>query len=345
MTPGSGRVAIGAASGRAFRAAARLWSWFKRNVDTSTALVVAAVISVLGQVATVDPRTVNNAILAVLGLLAFAVIRDRGRDEARDELIVGAAEQTSRLLTQMSADLQIVSRTSAQNAEIQLLTDGGALERDLTASRNSTHNWLFRGDTGTYIRAVTLPRIVERARTGAHELYLRLEILDPADAAVCDQYALYRRSQAGSVERWDRRQVEYECYATILACFRHWQSYPRLRPEIGLSRIVRTMRWELFDDALFITQEVPAQPAFKVPSGRLLYECTRTELDLSFDQSRRLELAPARSVRLSTTSRGPTYSEVRRLFSALRLPIPAAYGDADLNNIIGRVLPAQNANR
>lgn len=205
-------------------------------------------------------------------------------------------------------------------------------------------NWLFRGGTGTYFRAVTLPQVVEQARSGSHSPSVRLEILDPTDAAACDRYVLYRRSQANSAELWDRRRVEHECYATVLACCWHSQRYPRLRPEIGLSRTIRTMQWDLSDDALFITQESPLQLVLKASNGRVLYGFARTELDISFDDARHIDLNPARLIPLSTGNGGPTHNEVRRLFTALRLPMPAAYGDADIDDIVRRALHHENAN-
>jgi len=305
--------------------------------------VVAVIISILDQVSSMSQGTVDNSILVVLGLLAYAAIRDRNQSDTRDEATAAAAERTSQSMARVSADLQVVSRILAESAEIQVL-HGEEIGRDLAAARNGAPNWLFRGGTGTYFRAVTLPQVVEQARSGSHGLSVRLEILDPTDAAVCDRYVLYRRSQANGVELWDRRRVEHECYATVLACCWHWQRYPRLRPEIGLSRTIRTMRWDLSDDALFITQEFPFQPALKAPNGRVLYGYARTELDISFDDARHIDLNPARSVELSTGNGGPTHNEVRRLFSALRLPMPAAYGDADLDDIVRRALHVENAN-
>ena len=70
----------------------------------------------------------------------------------------------------------------------------------------------------------------------------------------------------------------------------------------------------------------------------------RTELDISFDDARHIDLNSARLIQLSTDNGGPTHNEVRRLFSALRLPMPAAYGDADIDDIVKRALHHENTN-
>jgi hypothetical protein len=349
MTPGNERVAISAPPGRVQQLAARSWTWLKSNLDTAVALSVAAFITVLDMVSTVDQGTMNNAVIVVLGLLAYSVVRDRGKDEARDKEIAAAAGQADRSMARLSAELAGLSakiadlgRILEDSAEIRVLR-GPQIEDGLAAAHTGARNWLLRGGAGTEFRTVTLPRIVTQAQAGAHPLSVRLEILDPTDSKACDQYAFYRQSLGNGAEPWDGRQVERECYATILACCWHWQHYPRLRLEIRLSPIVRTMLWDLSDDALFITQESSSRAVLAVAAGRVLYDYVRTELDISFDHARDIGLGEARSARLSAGNRDPSHNEVRRLFDTLRLPLPVSYGDADIADIVQRALHAKKA--
>ncbi|MFC6929632.1 hypothetical protein ACFQHO_04180 [Actinomadura yumaensis] len=54
--------------------------WFGKNADAAIALILAVVVAVLGiGVNLPDERDIiNSAILAVIGLLATSVLRDRG---------------------------------------------------------------------------------------------------------------------------------------------------------------------------------------------------------------------------------------------------------------------------
>ncbi|MDI5964121.1 hypothetical protein POF50_033230 [Streptomyces sp. SL13] len=343
MTPGNVRVTTGAPPGRISRAATLSWTWLRRNIDTAVTLAAAVIISILGLASTIAPDMLESAILGVLALLAIVAIRDRDRIDARDEATAEAAERTSRSMARVSEDLQFVRGFLEAGPEIQVL-HGEEIERGLAAARDGAPNWLFRGGIGTYFRTVTLPQVVEQARSGSRSLSLRLEILDPADEVACGRYLRHRQSQANSGELWNRRQVERECFATVLACCWYRKRYPRLRVEIGLSRTVRAMQYDLSDDALFITQEPPLRPALKAPSGRELYAYARTELDISFDEARPVDLELVRDVPIDTGNGGPTHNEVRRLFTTLRLPLPAAYGDADIADIVRRALHHENAN-
>src|SRR5262245_6855121 len=104
-----------------------------------------------------DPSTVNNGILIVLGVLAVAVLRDRHRKDEIDHLAIGTLDGL---------------------AEVRVL-HGDEVGDELAKARADTHRWYFRGGTGTYIRAKTLAECVAQARERQRELRVRLEILDP----------------------------------------------------------------------------------------------------------------------------------------------------------------------
>lgn len=339
MTLGNERVTTSASPGRVRKAAALSWSWLIRNLDAGVALLVAGIIAILDQIKELKPTSRDDAVIVVLGLLAFGAIRDRERGEARDRATAATAAQIRRSTERMSVDLAAVSHSLAEQAQVRIL-HGEEAGHELALARDNARTWLFRGGTGTDFRTATLPRIVNRAQS--HGLSVRVEILDPMDFDACDRYAEHRDAQEGGTESWDRRRVERECYATILACCWYRQRYPRLQLELRLSGIFWTMLWDVSDEALFITQEDSSRPMLKAPTDCVLYEYVRTELDFSFDHARQLDLGPARSVHLSTDDR-PSHHEVRSLFLALELPIPSGYIDADLAAIVELALPSENA--
>jgi hypothetical protein len=209
----------------------------------------------------------------------------------------------------------------------------------LTEGRRSTDRWLFRGGTGTFIRAVTLPDCVANARRERRALLVRLEIIDPTNVEVCGTYSRFRRSLAVDQTDWTLERTQRESYASILAAVWYRQRYGLLDIEVGLSQVMPTLRWDLSARSLIITQESPHGLALMVENGKLLYEYTQTELRKSFEQARRVPLELARNVQLSDE---PGVHEVVKVFGALEMPLPTSFLDADLEDIVARALHAEN---
>ncbi len=96
--------------------------------DTGLALAIAVVVGVLGIAGVASADLVQNAILVTLGVLAISILRDRRRQDALE----------------------------ARTKMIRLISEP-EVARMLADARRQTDRWLFRGGTGTYTRAVTLP--------------------------------------------------------------------------------------------------------------------------------------------------------------------------------------------
>ena len=105
---------------------ARFTRWLRRNADAVLALLVAVVVGVLAVVEVLGADQVNAAILLVLALLAATLLQDRR-----------AAAQA---LTSPSA--------------VRLL-NGLEVSQEHAEARRATEQWIFKGGTGTYLRAVT----------------------------------------------------------------------------------------------------------------------------------------------------------------------------------------------
>jgi hypothetical protein len=318
----------------------RLPSWAVRNIDGIIALVVAAVVAGLDVFSDIPADTKSSGVLLVLGVLAVAILRDRYRKDdlehqMRDE--VRRASDIPPTLAALAATVATVRSTLDGVSMVRVLT-WPEVTAALADARQTTDRWFFRGGTGTYIRARTLPDCVANARRDRRGLQVRLEIIDPTNEVVCATYARFRASLAGERD-WTTERTQREAYATIVACCWHRQRYELLDIKIGLSQVMPTLRWDLSASSLLITHVNPRKQALFVERGKHLYEYFDTELRKSLEQARPVPLDEVRHIELSDV---PTLDEVRKLFVGLHMPLPSSFTDRDLSDIIRRALNAEN---
>ncbi|MPY43198.1 hypothetical protein FNH04_25790 [Streptomyces phyllanthi] len=303
-------------------------AWAVRNVDGVVAIGVALVIGLLEVLGSkIDPNIASGAILLVLAALVYGSLTERRRRVAD---IRTATEGTSRAIE----DLAMVRTLSG--AEVGL-----AHER----ARRNTARWVFKGGTGTYLRAVTLPQCVEEAKRQRRSLSMKIDILNPADDRVCTAYARFRRTfghrhEVGAFPEWTTERTRKESYATVLAAAWHRQRLDTLEIDVHLSSVAPTLRFDLSDSCLIITQDDPRRVSLCVERDRPLYDYYVTELHQSREQAVKLDLREA-----TPLSEEPTVDEVRRLFDRLDLPLPASFTDPDVGDIIDRALHAENPYR
>jgi len=288
----------------------RLSGWLRQNYDGAITLVVVGVAIVLGLLNVLSTQPIDQAILIVLGLLAYTILRERQR--------------TDRVVQQPQA--------------VRLL-GSDEIRTELSEARRRTSQWTFKGGTGTYLRAVTLPDCIGYAEARRRNFRIQAEIVDPTNETVCEYYANMRRHSRpdGTAEPWTPIRTRNESYATILAACWYQQRHATLTIDVALSSTVPTFRWDLSSDRVFITQEDPSPHLmFSEPSPHYNF-CTR-ELDSSFKQATRVRLDQGRKVHLSEQ---PTVDETRRLFAALDTGLDAI-GDRDVEQIIQRALKPRN---
>lgn len=331
----------------------RLWSRIADHADGVLALMLALVVSILDLANdAIAPELVNNAILLCLAVLAFAVLRDRWRRESAEREVRVALEGASanlrglpERLDNLAAieDLVSTTRRALDAAAAVRTVAGSEVSHALEEARRSTDRWTFKGGTGTYMRAVTMPECVGNARRERRALLIRLEILDPGDPEVCERYARFRDTVSSKPdatgEDWTTERVRKEAYATILAACWYRQQYSLLDVDIGLSSTMTRFRWDLSDRYVVMTQEDDRGSALIFDSGKFYYDCWTTELQLSREQSRRVPIELAMDVPLSEE---PTAEEVRRLFMVLGLPLPEGFTDTDTKAIIQKALNPKN---
>lgn len=315
--------------------------WAVRNADGFFSVLLAGAVGVLGLTDSVSGGTLSNAIALTLAVLAFSLLRDRWRDDEQAAALEGQATalrgHTAALerVATLDGRLTDTHRTLEESSGVRIVV-GSDIARALEEARADTERWYFKGSTGTYVRAVTLPHCVQAARTSRRKLDVRLEILDPTDLPLCEKYAdLYRSLSADDGQGWTGDGTRRELYATILAACWHQHRYRLLDVRIGLSSAITTFRWDLSSSSLVITQQGPQFPGMVVRQGRSHYHCWSTELDQSLDQARQVPLERARNLPLSVR---PTPEEIRGLFRAIDIGLPEEYTDEDLSELAEKAI-------
>ncbi|MER6947752.1 hypothetical protein ABT294_27335 [Nonomuraea sp. NPDC000554] len=336
-------------------ASKRLASWAAQNADGAIALGLAIVVGVLGVIpddvfgkngVDIQRQLVSSSTLVILALVATALLRDRVRQAPVEETITsGALADLPVRLARLEQIETLVTGTRRALDSLQLVRVLGSRQEIAQAhadARKDTTRWSFKGGTGTYLRAVTLPECVAAARRDKRHLTVRIEVIDPSDVEVCETYAHYRRSLSdapdGTGETWTTDRARKESYATILAAFWHRQRYGLLDIGVGLSSTMTTFRWDLSSTRLIMTVEDPNR-AMTALADTFYYENCDTELRLSFEQARRVPLETYKRVPLSDE---PTVEEVQELFERIGVPLPKSYDLRDIVDIARKALRARD---
>ncbi|MEU5048874.1 hypothetical protein [Streptomyces sp. NPDC021096] len=302
--------------------------WTIRNLDGVVALGAALIIGLLDVFdQQIDDNVTSGATLLVLAALVFGTLTERRR---RVVDIRTAMTGTRHALE----DLTMVRSLS-----------GAELEQALDRARQNTDRWVFKGGTGTYLRAVTLPFCVQEAQRQRRSLTMKIDIVNPADEQACAAYARFRQTFAHRLhvtppEAWSAERTRKESFATVLAACWYQQRLDTLEIDVYLSSVVPTLRFDLSNSCLIITQDDPQRVNLLVERDRPLYDYYVTELHQSREQAHSLELS-----RTEPLSEEPTVDEVLRLFEGLALPLPAAFTDRDVGDIIDKALHAENPYR
>ncbi len=329
---------------------ARFGVWLGKNVDGFVALLLAAGVGVVGLLddqigKAFRDQVIESGTLLVLALLTTAILRDRWRQEPVETAIRDNLTSTAALpdrLERLEGTVSGAERALADLSVVRMLNGPEEIARAHAEAREETDRWIFKGGTGTYLRAVTLPECVAAARGQRRALLMRLEIIDPANERVCEAYARFRRSMPrdhdGGGETWTPERTRKEAFATVLASCWHHQRFGLLEIHIGLSATMTTFRWDLSASSLIITGEDPRR-GLLARRGSFYYDSCTTELMASLEQARRVPVELARSVPLGDE---PTIEEVRKLFEALGLPLPRSYTDRDVADLVRKALRPQN---
>lgn len=224
---------------------------------------------------------------------------------------------------------------------VQMLR-GREIREALAKARNRTDRWYFKGGTGTYLRAVTLPECVADAQHEQRRIEFQIEIIDPTEPEACKRYEGFRRSGSkepdGTGDRWLAGRARLESYATILAACWYKQRVQYLRISVGLTPIVPTFRYDMSSTYLIITQDSPRFPGLLISRENTLFDAHDIELLNSFDQARRVDLDRGKV----DLSEDPTPVELHRLLDDLDLSPNPPLTDDQATGIIQKALHARN---
>ncbi|MGW1076532.1 hypothetical protein [Streptomyces sp. NPDC002537] len=323
--------------------------WLGANAEALIALVTAVVVGVLGLSDFASTAVVNSAILVTLAALSLSVLRDRWHADAEPDArtsLIAAHQSLERLpghvdriatIEQMLAERRA---TLDEESTIKVLR-GNEITDSLAEARVEAKEWIFRGGTATFVRAVVLPECVRRARRNHRPLTVRLEILDPENQALCERYANFFRHGVDDPnedeQTWTAKGTQVELFATIVAACWWKQQYPPLEIAVSLASTMTLFRWDMTQNRLIITERGPRFPAMMIREGRFYYDYWRNELLEHFNQARELQLRKAPRL-----SEPPTLPEIRDLFSRLGLELPDYINDDDIALIIGQAVNAEN---
>ncbi|MCB5909038.1 hypothetical protein [Streptomyces pinistramenti] len=303
-------------------------AWVIKNLDVVIAVglgLTIGMMDVFGDVISDDVS--SGATLLVLGTLAVGSMTERTR---RKSDIQEANGETRRALE----DLAMVRSLSGDQV-------GEALEK----ARQQTNRWYFKGGTGTYLRAVTLPRCVEAATRQRAQLSVKIDIINPGDERTCSAYARFRQTFARqrnvtASNTWTTDRTRKESYATVLAACWFRQRLDTLEISVHLSSGVPTLRFDLSESCLIITQDDPSRVNLLVARDQPLYDYYVTELHQSREQAVKLDLRG-----IAPLGEEPTVDEVRTVFDDVGLSLPTVFTDADVGEIIEKALHAEDPYR
>jgi uncharacterized membrane protein len=147
----------------------RFATWIGKNADGLIGLVLAACIAILAWADVVGTNQVNSAVLLILAVLATTLLRDRVRSGFIERDVRKVCEQVEALDTKVTGFQHALEQAS----KLRVLR-GDAIGEALATARRDTDIWTFKGGTGTFIRAVTLPECIQRAREVGRALTVRL---------------------------------------------------------------------------------------------------------------------------------------------------------------------------
>lgn len=302
--------------------------WVLRNLDVFVAVGLAFTIGLLdvfGEVVSEDVS--SGATLLVLGALAVGSMTERVRRRSDIE--------------EVSAD----TRRALEDLAMVRSLSGGEVAEALSRARENTKLWYFKGGTGTYLRAVTLPRCVEAATLQRTPLTIKIDIINPGSEQTCSDYARFRQTftrqrTLDASNAWTATRTRKESYATVLAACWYRQRLDTLEISVHLSSGVPTLRFDLSESCLVITQDDPNRVNLLVDRDQPLYDYYVTELHQSREQAKRLDLHA-----LPPLGDEPTVDEVRAVFDHLGLPLPAVFSDGDIGEIIDKALHPEDPYR
>jgi hypothetical protein len=138
---------------------------------------------------------------------------------------------------------------------------------------NDAVDYWFWGRSGSYFRINTLPKLDELARRERRHITIRIVIPDPSEDG---NPLIYMNMKKALDERADPNTLSANVTATIFAAITATVNNYYLHVQIGLSRTVPVLRFDVSTSGALITRDLPSLPALQVNSGNPYLKCSRT---------------------------------------------------------------------
>ena len=266
----------------------------RRDPEHIIVLTVAASVAILSATDTVnDIKSLLAATLACLAVLGFSSFKQSLRQERQTETFESLGESARAT----SDGVQAIQRTLLLNESVAGLLTTKSRKEAFEHAMSGANGWQFRGGTGSFTRAWTLPNLARHARErgGGTHWKVQLQILDPENDDCCRQYAglrskLARHRTPPSNTMWTTEDVKHMCLATSFAA--HWyQQNEFLFVEVGLRHELSTLRYDISSTVVITTNEdsrFPATQIRRTDSSSGLYELYCADFEVSFNSIRKL---------------------------------------------------------
>lgn len=180
------------------------------------------------------------------------------------------------------------SRTESAIIEV---VESPYIEEVLRQGRDRVTEYWYKGNTGRYFRAVTLPKLAEQARSENITKHIRLIILDPRNTEACKTHASFRqklKSAEKDKQRWTEQRVQLELNSVIVSAYAWKAKEPLLDIDVALIDVVSFFRIDFSSRLVVITSEDERQPALMCESSSLFYQLYREDLLINFKQAKGL---------------------------------------------------------
>lgn len=258
----------------------RRWQDLRRNPEASVTFGVAVILGALAVAGVItDAAQLTGATLAAIALIAFSLIADERRREAAKTDVQHVALTTARIEQQVER----LDDRVARSGSLVEVPPGQPITDLFEEAVLSTTLWRFKGGTGSFLRAWTLPMLAEVARRNAGARFpITIDLLHPGDP-VCEDYSEYRRKLAmhRSIDpqsHWTPDLVRVEAASTILAAAWFYQ-HEFLDPKVTLARSLSVLRYDISSGFAILTNEDKRFPALLARTSSPLYSAFVSELD------------------------------------------------------------------
>ncbi|MFI9030695.1 hypothetical protein [Streptomyces sp. NPDC053560] len=302
----------------------RALRWLYDYLDVLLPIVLAFSVGLIDFTSDLVPEDARFGFtMAVLGIMAIASFKDRSAHGKTVE------ESVTRSVGPLEEQVERTARSLEDNALIRTVRPDEMYDVHRRA-RQDTTQWQFKGGTGSHIRPVTLPELVQAARERRSRLTVHIEIIDPGSTESCQEYSRFRQSFSppGSAGPWTLDRTRKGSYATVLAAFWHLNRLPTLDISVHTTTRVSALRYDLSDRYLILTQDDPTRENFLIERESLLYKYFEIELHQSRNHAPRIDFSGATEL-----SDYPTADEARTFFDAVGKPLPS-YSDSEVSEII-----------